>query len=357
MLVLYITYIDFANTPFGSSVRPQKMYDAFLAEGHDVKLLSGSQDNAHRSIRRQSVREVNRWLDSHCPDFCYIESPVYPILLGADVRLIRRIHHIGIPIGYFYRDYHRKFPESFPRRKSVKELGIDLLQWRTDRVLRKADVVYFPSRAAADLFSYKDSRLLPPAGENLLGTRHPEPHTCIYVGSISRNYGAATLLEAFHILNSAGEEYPLILVTREKQWANKTMLPHREAPWLEVRHVSGPELEPLYERANLAMAVYPANAYNDLSISVKIYEYTGHGLPIVVSGAAAMEELVRRKGIGITAETSPESVAEAVKTLLCNTEEYARVEKNIEAMVHEEGLWVHRVRQVAIELTEKNKRN
>ena len=54
MLILYIAYVDINSGTSGSSVRPQKMYRAFLDEGHEVKLLSGStaalgKKGAHRS--------------------------------------------------------------------------------------------------------------------------------------------------------------------------------------------------------------------------------------------------------------------------------------------------------------------
>ncbi len=42
MLILYITYVDINSGTSGSSVRPQKMYRAFLDAGHEVKLLSGA---------------------------------------------------------------------------------------------------------------------------------------------------------------------------------------------------------------------------------------------------------------------------------------------------------------------------
>ena len=146
MLILYITYIDFGEGVSGSGVRPQKMLRAFEQEGHEVKLLSGGQGNLRtRKKRLEALAETDKWLDSHRPDLCYIESPVQPILWGFDRKLIRKIHKLGIPLGYFYRDYYRKYPDLFPKRKDLagrcKELWLDILQRRTDRLLRCADIV------------------------------------------------------------------------------------------------------------------------------------------------------------------------------------------------------------------------
>ena len=118
MKILYITYIDL-NAPqtSGSSVRPNKMLDAFLKSGHTVKLLSGSTEYIHRTQRKHSIKEIHSWLKNETPDICYIESSTYPIIFHADRMLIKHIHKLGIPIGYFYRDFYRKFPRLFPRRK------------------------------------------------------------------------------------------------------------------------------------------------------------------------------------------------------------------------------------------------
>ena len=137
MLVLYITYVDFDTAASGSGVRPGKMYRAFLAEGHEIRLLSGAQGNLRtRGTRLQRVKETERWLDSHRPDLCYIESPVYPIMWAADRRLIARVHAMGVPVGYFYRDFYRRFPELYPGPADpvgkLKEKALDVLQDLTE---------------------------------------------------------------------------------------------------------------------------------------------------------------------------------------------------------------------------------
>ena len=205
MLILYITYIDFGVTTSGSSVRPQKMYKAFIDEGHQVKLLSGGQGNLRtRYTRIDAVAEITRWLDGNRPDLCYIESPVYPIMWAADRKLIRRVHRMGVPIGYFYRDFYWKFPELYPRRKdltgALKERFLDLQQNRTDALLRCADIVYFPSREAGEFFPFRDKRALPPAGENGNPIGPGEANTSIYVGGLSGDYGG----EALYITDEAG---------------------------------------------------------------------------------------------------------------------------------------------------------
>ena len=63
MLILYITYVDLEGGTSGSGVRPRKMYEAFLAEGHEIRLLSGAQGNLRtRGTRLQRVKETEYYI-------------------------------------------------------------------------------------------------------------------------------------------------------------------------------------------------------------------------------------------------------------------------------------------------------
>ena len=355
MLILYINYIDMNSMASGSKVRPVSMYRAFLEEGHEVKLLSGSQQRSDREKRYSSVAEVSRWLELHRPDICYIESPAYPILFRCDIALIRKIHRLGIPIGYFYRDFYCKFPELYPRRKSlsgkVKDLWLAVLQRRTDDVLKCADIIYFPSAECKQYFRYKDMRPLPPAGENHLSERCPEDKTCIYVGGLDGGYGVGMLLEALEYLNAGEKTYRLILVCREREWAS-FQSPYKEAPWLEVHHTSGEGLEPLYARAaGSAIPVCPT-PYTHLAVNVKLFDYLGHGLPVVVTNARAISAIVRENCIGLIVPYDAKAMADALRTIMDDAEKRKELEKCCAKALKRDNLWVHRARQIVSDLGE-----
>lgn len=356
MKILFISYINFRPSQFGASVRPQKMYKAFLDEGHEVKLLAVGQNRSEWPRRRRAVREIMQWLDTNTPDLCYIESHVYPILLPCDYRLIRRLHRMGVPTGYFYRDFYWKFPDVYQRRTDfvgrLKEAWISFLQSRTDHVLKYVDIVYLPSEPAKELFSYRDMRSLPPAGENRLEGNRPEERTCIYVGGIKGIYGGAQLLEAFHILNAGEDTYRLILVCREKEWA-ALQSPYKEALWLEVHHASGEELIPLYRRSALAMGLFAPASYHRYTVSVKLYEYMSYGLPMVVSGAPEMERLTRESGTGLAIAYGAENAAAAVRQFFADEKlRNTLCEQTAQALLNN-NLWIHRARQVVADLTNR----
>lgn len=356
MLILYITYVNMSGAASGSGVRPQKMYRAFLDEGHEVKLLAGNQNRSDWPRRREAIREIMRWLDTHTPDLCYIESPVYPILLTEDCRLIRRLHHMGVPTGYFYRDFYWKFPELYPHRRSLtgrlKDCWMDCLQRRTDSVLRCADIVYFPSEECKAYFSYADMRTLPPAGEIRHPERCPEKNTCIYVGGISADYGGEMMLQAFRRLNGEGKKYSLLLVCRENEW-NAIRGEWDGEPWLEVHHTSGDGLLPLYARAEAALLPIQKNPYTDLSVNVKIYEYMSFGLPVVSTNVEAVAKIVRENRMGVAAPSdTAEDFAAAVETVLADKKLAEYGENGLSSMC-DRNLWIHRVRQLTDELRGK----
>lgn len=350
MRILFIAYVDLDKGTSGSSVRPAKMLKAFQDEGHEMIVLSGVQTGKDR-IRR--IRDVLREIKESKPDLCYIESPTYPIMRHADRKLIKIIHEMGVPIGYFYRDFYRKFPKEFPRRKTIsgkiKDVGLDYLQFLTDCCLNNCDIIYVPSDEAAKLLEYKDIRPLPPAGENHLCLRKEFSKSAIYVGGIGKAYNIGLLLDTFEQLNNGTNTYTLILVCRKAEWdAFKHSC--KEAAWLKVHHASGKQLDALYAKASIAISIKASTPYNDFSISVKTFEYLGYGLPQIVNNGKAITELIEREKIGLSVEPTVETFASAVKLLLNNPRMYASFQNSIQESLLERNLWIHRVRQVVSEL-------
>lgn len=354
--VLFISYVDENMLSSGSGVRPAKMLHAFQEEGHSIISLTGSQ--ADRTGRLRRINEVLAEIKNNKPDLCYIESPTYPIMLHADRKLIKTIHKMGIPIGYFYRDFYRKFPEEFPRRKGfsgrIKDLGLDYLQLLTDRSLFSCDVVYVPSHEACALLPYRNMRPLPPAGIDMLHEKKKCGHTGIYVGGIIGHYDGKLLLETFALLYEKSKEYRLLLVCREAEW-KKIDSQYKDAPWLTVRHCSGAELDELLRKADFALVAGDKTwRYNDIAISVKVFEYLSYGLPQVAVNNKAVEELIETEKIGLTVEQNAEEMADAIERLVNDEALYEDLQKNITQSLRKRNLWVHRVRQVVADLLSKD---
>lgn len=359
MKVLYITYIDFTNATSGSQVRPQKMWKAFLDAGYEVYLLKGNDSRSGKKVRKKRVRELKRWLKQNRPDFCYIEPTTRPIMYRFDIRLLREIYRREIPMGFFVRDCYYKFsPIKVPGRLGrLKATYYKYLYHRTERILRLMDIVYFPTMDMAELFpAYANKKALPPAGEALVPAKHERSNISIYVGGLaSVYYGAKLLLDSFSILNSGDKRYPLVLICRKEEFAALEH-PAKTAPWLEVHHVSGKELEPFYKKADLALLPRSRDTYNDITISVKLFEYMSFGLPVVGVKTKATAQIIERHKMGILIDAKAEDFSQAIRRVLDDEQKYNEFRKNAEKAIFAGNLWIDRARQIAMDLTERKEK-
>jgi glycosyltransferase involved in cell wall biosynthesis len=353
MRILYINYVSSDLLDSGSSVRPTKILEAFRNTDNELIVLTGEQTMADRG---RHVKDTRKYIDAHRPDICYIESPTRAIFRRCDRQLIKHLREMGVPTGFFLRDFHELFRKEFPRRRSslfnyLKDVYWDYLLPKTLNTIRYCDIVYLPSDECKNLFDYKDMRALPPAGENHISKNKEFNHTCIYVGGWTHHYDSKFLLEAFDLLCREDPSYHLILVCRKNEW-DAFESPYKKAPWLEVHHTSGKELAPLYERASVGLIIpQPDYEYSRYAVSVKTFEYMGYGLPIVAIHSSAMGKIIRDEKIGLTAEYRKEAYAAAIKEITDCEATYWSYADNVRDALTNRNLWKHRVEQIISDLT------
>ena len=359
MKLLYITYIDFGESRSGSSVRPQKIYKAFLDAGHDVKLLQGQQNR--RAERKKRVAEIMEWLDTEegsKVEGCYVESPSGPIFNKADLELLEKVHEKGIPLSYFYRDAHWLFAPELIKRSFAKKYAITVMQKRDMKVYRdNVDVFYMPSDMACNelskSYTLNNLKPLPPGCEVLDIKPYKSTRTGIYVGAATEHYGVNDLIEAYRLANYAaakrGEEpYRLIVVTREAEY--KKLFPEApDFPWLEVFHVSGDDsLTPLYDRADVAILPLKKEKYMDLAYAIKFFEYISHGKPIICNDLVEMGGFIQSRDCGIIYRHTPEALAEAIEKFYSEGREEALYDNVLRA--RNENTWGKRVEEIIEDL-------
>ena len=160
------------------------------------------------------------------------------------------------------------------------------------------------------------------------------------------------LLDALARLNTEENTYTLILVCREAEW--KTFeSPWKTAPWLEVHHVSGAELEPLYARAAVSVIPVRPTPYTHFAVNVKLFDYLGHGLPVVVTNARAISAIVRDNSIGFVVPYDADAMARALQSVMDDQEKRRELENHCVEALNNGNLWIHRVRRVVSDLEEK----
>ncbi len=368
--LLYITFVDLdGNMSTGSSVRPQKMLEAFGEIGVKMKVLSGLKTN--RSKRRKNIEEIMRWLAAEQPRYCYVEPPSGPFYDWKDLQLLEKLHHQKVPVGLFYRDAYWMFPEYGADGKKVqflqriKQVIIKLMQRRDLYVFRCAcDHIFFPSGSMAAYFDFASQSVLPP-GCVFRGDVDWEPVravrkdvlTYIFVGGAARNHGTFLTMEAFEKANQNGIIAKLIYVCPEEQWNKIKDEVYKEeyAEWLSILHVSGDErLAALYKEADIALLAAPNTEYRNFAVPIKIYEYISYGKPILVTNCYETEKAVLENQVGWSVPDNVLSVSDKIIFLYENQEEiYEKKKYCKEACIR--NLWKSRAETVIRVLSEKER--
>lgn len=296
MNIIYIVYTDINEIKSGSSVRPRKMLDTFKKMGIDVELLSTQQN---RYVDRcKAVYKFIKKIKNKKYDFCYIELPSGPIFGIYDIFLLQYINKCGIEIGMFYRDALWLFDDENVLLPKYKKVIINILHKRDIRLFKKiAKKIYVPSASFATAFYNETGALqldvLPPGTDLSIKTHYKKTQTGIYVGSSSYKYGLADLIEAYRRLNEMGYKFKLIVVTRKFEY--KTFFPNgHDYPWLEIKHVEGENLTPLYSKSDLAFIPIKKNKYTDMALAIKMLEYISFEKPIITNSLKETGEFLKK---------------------------------------------------------------
>lgn len=345
----------------GSAVRPARMRLAFAELGYDVVEVTGTgagRGAALRALRRR-LQAGERF------DFCYAENSTMPTLLTethhlpthplVDLQLLRGLRRRQVPAGMFYRDVYWRFPEYTERVNRLVAAGTrslyhaELLAYR-----RLLDRVYVPSvQIGAYLPHLRPEQLvaLPPGGDIVDMPGEPGPFTVLYVGNISAYY-------RMHALVRAAARVPdvrVVLCTPADAWAavagDYAPLP----PNLQVVHRSGAGLAELFARADVCSLVVEPSEYRGFAAPVKLFEYLGHGKPVLASAGTHAAQLVDDGALGWSV---PYAVADLVATLARLRDHPAEVaEARARVRVAREGhSWAARAAQVADDLGSLDRR-
>ncbi len=352
-LVLYLTYIDPNQVKSGSSVRPVKMLQAFQEIGCQVRWVTGK--NNQLRTRIQAVRATLRWLSSHQPDCCYIEPPSGPLFCILDHWLLLRLRQKKVPMAIFIRDAFWKVPETWGVT-GLKGLILHLMSHFDWFVFnRTMSRLYFPSKSMARLFSARcQTGILPPAGElkkmPAEAISH-EPLSLIYAGAIAERYGTDILLEAFSRLAGSGHDLKLHLVCRQKEW-DDYQSPYKAIPGMQVHHISGDELEKLYQSCDIALIPIRKSRYMDFAVPVKLYEYLSYYLPMVVTDCFETATFVEENRLGLVTGSDAAAFASGIARLAADHSLRAAMKNNARNVLADGNLWADRARQVIKEIME-----
>lgn len=340
-----------------SGIRPVRMRDAFEALGYEVWEVTG-----YTPERRAAARRVLDALErGERFEFCYSESSTMPTSMTDpdhlprhplfDFALMRALRTHGCRVGLFYRDIYWRFPDYGTGLNPARRQAA-LAMYRHDlRSYRSAtDVLFLPSEQMAKHLGSLDGlrvRALPPghdvAPEPAVA---PSPLHLLYVGGLTVHYRLHALMEAIAQVPDA----TLTICCREAEWAAAQDEYGPLPPNVEVVHRSGEGLAELYQRANLAVIFAEPVPYWTFAAPVKLYEYLGHGKPMIASQGTLAGSFVAESGLGWTLPYEPSALVDLLHRLQADPSELERVQQHV-AEVAPQHTWLGRARQVVRDLT------
>lgn len=339
--IIYITFIDFEDQKSGSSVRPKKIYDAFLEEGYNVSLLKGQQN---RKLERwKACFKFFKEIKNKKYEFCYVEPPAGPIFNLCDHLLLLYISKVmKVPVGLFYRDAYWKFADWY-EVKGLKKFIINTMHkfdWKVIKSVCRR--VYFPTKTMGDLFDFPDKMPLPPGAEKIsVDKKSLDEVELIYVGGVSEQYGGTLLLQAMEEVNKV-KKINLHLVCREEEV--KKIEEYKDKEWLSLYHASGSELKEIYSKANVAIIPRKVDFYMDFAMPVKLFEYISYELPIISTNCKEVAKFINENNIGFVCEDNVQSL---VNTLLnIDMNKINEVTENVK-LAKENNTWNSRVKEIS----------
>jgi glycosyltransferase involved in cell wall biosynthesis len=169
-----------------------------------------------------------------------------------------------------------------------------------------------------------------------------EPPTIVYVGAASYNDGSDMLLSA---MEQVVRRYPTARCRFITNNSNADILanhPAYHAPWLTFERRTFEELPEVMRSATVLVIPRRRNAYNDLAMPVKQFDYMSFGRSLVVTDCQDTAALIKELQSGVVVEDTPEALAQGIIELLQNPDLAIRLGQNGYQAIQAAHSWPHR---------------
>jgi len=325
-----------------------------LREQSSVTLLSGDRMPRRRAIVRYLLQKKLRSVRAF-----YVEAST-STATETDLFLLALARASRVPLLVYIPDAYQLFPAIFPR------VGwrVKLLDWGWRRsiaaYLRLADVLLFPSQGLADCFDIrKPVKVLPPAGVPNREYTPPsrEPRWIVYTGAANYNDGSDLFLSAMEKVVARCPDVGCRFITRAMNAKALASHPARYAPWLTVERRSFDDLPEVMRHATMLVIPRRRNAYNDLAMPIKLFDYMSFGRPVVTTACRDTAALVHKLESGLVVEDTAEGIAEGILCLLNDPNLATCLGRNGYQAIQTAHAWPHRAARLLemIEALEREK--
>ena len=359
-MVYHAPYALNRQATSASGIRPVRMYDAFKSLGYEVLDVTGDGRRRRRAIKALKARLAA----GQKIDFLYSESATIPTMLTEprhlpphpvlDVELFALARRYQIPAGLFYRDIYWKFGDYRERvGEPMATIMSAVYNYDLSWYKRYVDVLYLPSMAMGahvPIFPAQRMAALPPGCE-LVDSASPDNGqlNLLYIGSVSGHYQLHECVRAV----AATPGVNLTICTHQQQWEQMRgeYEPLMDSS-VQVVHRSGAELEQLYDNADACVLFVQPDPYREFAAPVKLFEYLGHGKPVIASAGTLAAQVVADNEAGWVAPYGGGVLPTLLSRLQANPQEVNKLHRQAKA-AGKANTWAKRAQQVAFELGQK----
>lgn len=360
-IIVYYPFTLASNPKSGSAIRPVEMIKAFdvYSQKHGLEMIVISGTSQERRQQWNKIVEEKKYEQTL---FCYSENQTIPLWLTdpghipkdrkIDKDVFQLLKKHNVPIGVFYRDVYWKFDELYSL-KGLKKFIMQTIYKKEEKFYEKyMHTVFLPSDAMGDYVNIHTAKLaLPPGGRftdiHTNNSAIQTPFKGIYVGGINNDdYGLPTLVESFALLNKDGIKGELVIVCREDEFTQLSSSDKDKLnkPYIDLKHVSGSELQQLYTEVDFAFIPRKRSIYNDFAVPIKLVEYLTAGLPIIATDCSAQEDFILSGPYGVITGDDAESLVQGMQSIQPQFEQYKR---NIQQTFLQKHAWNERAEQAA----------
>ncbi len=353
----------------GSSIRPQKMLQAFCELGCVVDTVWGQ-----ASERKAQISEIKKNVNNGMKyDFIYSESSTMPTLLTEpshlpvsptlDFGLLGWAKKNGVPVGLYYRDIHWRF-EQYKKQVSWYKRWIAIPFYHLDLFLyhRVVDQLFLPNLAMLnelpEAWIGDQVHELPPGGDLCEEgsrsaksiTRKIPPLNLLYVGGVRPPlYNLSLVFDG--LAGFSPKQVQLTLCCREREWQNcNTHYIVPKTQTLHIIHEHGDALKQHYFNSDVALLLFEPFPYWNFALPLKLFESICYAVPVVAPVGTAVGEFVQREGVGWVIKPDAESFQRWLIYVLEHPDELEEKRKIVRGRaVHH--TWQERAKEVIRTLT------
>jgi glycosyltransferase involved in cell wall biosynthesis len=324
---------------WGPTVRITHLRDALLHRV-DLDLVDGYRGARRLALARYATSGRLRGLDG-----IYVETSTF-LPAETDLVFLGLARSLGIPVLTYVRDAYQLFddygPATTARQRAARAAFRPMI-----RALRAVSSrMAFPTIGLAEAVlgaGGADAVLLPPGSPPPIEVAaDPDANRLLFVGDARLSaQGADRLIEAVARARNDGAAVGLTVVCRPGQ---EPPQPHPD--WLRIERAEGDAIAVLLPDVVATVIPRPRNAYNDLALPIKLFDYLAYGRPLLVTDCTEQAAVVKRAGAGVVMGDDPKAMAAAIRRVADAPEKQRQAWS---ASAHEaarDASWEHRAQHI-----------